>query len=702
MRKPWWAVMLVAAFAGCFDFRAAEEACLDAGLCLGVPGPGDDAGASADAGFTAPDAGDEPDAGAPDAGEPDAGALRYELALEPSTLAFGAVAVGSTSTRTVALQNTGTATLGAPQFAAAGDPTFTVTSLACGAALPPQGRCTFEVQYTPLAVGVNNTGTLQVTAGLAGASLLLSGVATPPGIALSAAPSQVALPDTLVGEVAEGSFVVTNGGQTTLSFGAVLLDALGSRAFTVVADGCAGRALGSRETCPVHVRFAPQLEGPAASTVFVKVVSPAGVPDLPVGLSGVGYANVSLEVQLLGEWDAGQVTGFDGGLQCAPDTCRVIARRGTSGAIFAQSLDRFVVFTGYDGGGCGAGPGCTVSLTPDASVVTAAFEPYNLAFVTSVGYQPVTLGGPDGAAALCSLVARFSGLRPLGWIAALDSLSGTNASWAARVAASPAGLADAGWLRTDGSPFAFGAARLVGKVVASPVAFTEQRQVLANSTRRLWVAPNFATSTDCGQWASSVGSATVGNPFRERETFNDNAATCTATHSLLCLSTSSRVPVPLRGVPAGGRLAFVSAGTVPGFAARSLGDALCNQEARSDGGFVALLPTALNQASFARLRRDAGSWYRPDGVMVFEVLSDGGWPTVQGAPVSRWVDGGVVSANLAVWTGARPASTGSSVNCGYWTSDAGNGTYGRADELEGFVAGNGTCNAWRPVYCFER
>jgi hypothetical protein len=78
------------------------------------------------------------------------------LSLDGSSMDFGSLTLGTTSTRTFILSNRGGATSGPPssnaEFLTA--PTGTLTATGCSAALPPGASCTLTVNATPTQLGL--------------------------------------------------------------------------------------------------------------------------------------------------------------------------------------------------------------------------------------------------------------------------------------------------------------------------------------------------------------------------------------------------------------------------------------------------------------------------------------------------------------------------------------------------------------------
>ncbi len=102
------------------------------------------------------------------------------VSLTPTSLNFGTVTVGSTSTpQTVTLKNTGTATLTLNSIATSGD---YAQSNVCGSSLAPGASCTISVTFTPTTTGTRS-GALTVSDNAPGSphTVSLTGTGGSPG-----------------------------------------------------------------------------------------------------------------------------------------------------------------------------------------------------------------------------------------------------------------------------------------------------------------------------------------------------------------------------------------------------------------------------------------------------------------------------------------------------------------------------------------
>lgn len=205
------------------------------------------------------------------------------VTLAPTSLAFGSVAVGSTSAaQMVTLTNTGTAPLSISSIAASSG--FAQTN-ACGATLAAGASCTISVTFSPAAASAA-TGTLTVTDNAAGASqaVTLLGMGTPaPAPSLSLSPSSLAFGSQTVGTGSMAQAItLSNTGNAAMSIASITAPA----GFTQTST--CGASLAAGASCTVSVSFAPTAVSAYSGNVTVND-NAAGSPHA-VAVSGSGTA----------------------------------------------------------------------------------------------------------------------------------------------------------------------------------------------------------------------------------------------------------------------------------------------------------------------------------------------------------------------------------------------------------------------------
>ena len=213
------------------------------------------------------------------------------LTLAPSSLNFGTVLVGTNSTQSVQLTNTGTSaiTMGILSAttnlsAAAGD--YTVTAGSClqaGLTLAPTTSCTVQVAFAPTQPGTI-TGTLSIASSASTLPLVvgLTGVGVQSHMQIL--PSSLSFGPIAVNSPSSLSLTLFNNGTAPIT--GVALSATGDYAVTVP---CPVSTLAPGGSCGVTVTFTPTKIGADNGTLTV-TSSDATSPDA-VPLTGTGFAN---------------------------------------------------------------------------------------------------------------------------------------------------------------------------------------------------------------------------------------------------------------------------------------------------------------------------------------------------------------------------------------------------------------------------
>ncbi len=219
-------------------------------------------------------------------------AATANLAVTPSAGNFGNVTVGLPSaTVSFALSNTGTAAATGLAFANTNAAEFMVASNTCGATLAAGASCSFNITYTPTAMGVDNaTLTVSYTGG---ASLVIplngTGIAgTPPPTGQLSLPVAVTMPDQVVGTVSAPFAVqLSNTGGAAVAVSGVTLSNTGE--FALAGSTCASVAAGAN--CTLSFTFTPAAAGLRTTSVTLTSNGTGSPQQLVVqgtGVSGGG------------------------------------------------------------------------------------------------------------------------------------------------------------------------------------------------------------------------------------------------------------------------------------------------------------------------------------------------------------------------------------------------------------------------------
>ena len=207
-------------------------------------------------------------------------ALSTGVYTTPSTLNFGSLAVGQTSSaQSVSVLNPTNSAAAVSSIAITGP--FAETNN-CGSSIAAGGSCTASVTFTPTASGAQS-GVLTVTAGGTTSTTTLSGTGTAPGAVLSASPGALSFPSEVVGTAAPSQTVaVTNSGTSSATVSSVAV----TGPYTET-NNCSTIAVNG--SCTVTVGFTPTASGANPGTLTI--TSNANNSPTTVSLSGNGIGS---------------------------------------------------------------------------------------------------------------------------------------------------------------------------------------------------------------------------------------------------------------------------------------------------------------------------------------------------------------------------------------------------------------------------
>jgi hypothetical protein len=217
------------------------------------------------------------------------------LALSPANMAFGTLAVGSSSLPQTATLTNNAATPVNFSFSASGDYSASGSgNKPCQATLARNAKCTIAVTFSPSANGASN-GSLTVAYGAALSPQVVSLTGTGSGgstAPLIFSPESLGFGNVVVGTTSPNRVVtVTNQGTTSVNISEVQAGGNFS-AFPSGATPCGG-SLAAGKSCKFSVNFNPTILGPVKSGVMVadnSTISPqlldlVGTGVLPITLS---------------------------------------------------------------------------------------------------------------------------------------------------------------------------------------------------------------------------------------------------------------------------------------------------------------------------------------------------------------------------------------------------------------------------------
>jgi hypothetical protein len=342
---------------------------------------------------------------------------------------------------------------------------------------------------------------------------------------------------------------------------------------------------------------------------------------------------------------------------------------------------------------------CKVTMNSDQTVVLRATK-YNYAFVTSARYKAGALGGRNGADMKCTERAAAAGLpgRYQAWLAT-GVVTGSGGGRA------DVRFGDGGYIRTDGKVFARNKLELQSAKIRHPLWLDESKVKHTENLNQEKIHTGAYNSgvgykdDPCVNWSNidGVGAPAGATQGQTRSwTFaNANDEKCDAEARLACLGTDLATEVPLDPVPATGRRAFVSAGTILPNQGLMNFDALCQSEARAvlpnalpnAMNFKALVATTANSAKSRFVNATGGNWFTVDGVPLADSpamfflgnLNSGitqdasGNITTDGPPTNNIV--GAQNVLTGYLSGDSPAMLGT-LTCDNWSTAAPTAKYG--------------------------
>ncbi len=257
-----------------------------------------------------------------------------DLTTNPTSISFGNVLVGSKSSQTETLKNTGSANLTVTAAAISGAG-LSYAGLSLPLTLAPNQASTFGISFTPTVAGASNGElSLTVSGSQATVDIALSGNGVTPGT-LTPNPASIAFGNVQVGSSASLLETLTNTGGSSLTISAA---AAGGAGFSL-----SGLAL--PVTLPVGqstsftVFFNPAASGAVSGNV--SITSTGSNPNLSIPLTGTGVAQGTLTANpaslAFGSVQIGSSTSLSETLTNSGGSSLTISAASASGAGFSLS-----------------------------------------------------------------------------------------------------------------------------------------------------------------------------------------------------------------------------------------------------------------------------------------------------------------------------------------------------------------------------
>ena len=217
------------------------------------------------------------------------GVTQGTLTANPTSLAFGNVQDGSSTTLSETLTNTGGSTLTISAASATGTG-FSLSGLTLPVTLTAGQSTAFSVKFAPTTAGAAS-GSVTITSNGSNPSLSipLSGTGVAPG-ALTATPTSLAFGSVQVGNSANLSETLTNTGGSTITLSAATPSGTGFSLSGLTLP----LNLNANQSVTFTATFTPTSAGAASGSI--SVVSTASNSPLAIALSGTGTAAGTLAV----------------------------------------------------------------------------------------------------------------------------------------------------------------------------------------------------------------------------------------------------------------------------------------------------------------------------------------------------------------------------------------------------------------------
>jgi len=312
------------------------------------------------------------------------------LVATPASLAFGSVQVGSNSSQSATVTNTGQAAVILSQAAASGAG-FTISGLALPVTLNSGQSASFQVVFSPTASGAaGGSVALASNASNSSLSIPVTGTALAPAGSLAAAPASLAFGSVQVGSNSSQSATVTNTGTSAV----ILSQAAASGAGFAISGLALPVTLNGGQSASFQVVFSPTASGAAGGSVTL--ASNASNSSLSIPVTGTALAPASSLLAAspssisFGNTQVGSSSNLFATLTNSGASAITISQASVTGTAFAIS-----------------GLGLPLTLTANQSVTfTATFTPASggaasgtLSVISNASNSPanVTLSGTGAA-----------------------------------------------------------------------------------------------------------------------------------------------------------------------------------------------------------------------------------------------------------------------------------------------------------------
>jgi uncharacterized repeat protein (TIGR03803 family) len=213
------------------------------------------------------------------------------VTLTPATLAFGNVAVGTTSTsKSVVVKNTSSTTLTITSISLTGpDPGSYNLTNPCGSSLASEKSCTLAVTFSPASSGALDASiTLDDSASNSPQTVSLTGAGVAP---VMVTPASLIFANQNVGTTSAAKLVMLKNNQS-ISLTGIGIGFSGPNAGDFSNTTTCSSMLAANKTCTISVKFAPSAAGAESATLVITDSASDSPQQVP--LSGTGVISVTV------------------------------------------------------------------------------------------------------------------------------------------------------------------------------------------------------------------------------------------------------------------------------------------------------------------------------------------------------------------------------------------------------------------------
>src|SRR5579875_1326271 len=185
--------------------------------------------------------------------------------VNPASVAFGNVVVGSSNSAVVTIKNTGNVTLSFSQVSVSGSG-FSISGLSTSSTIPAGGSLNFDAVFTPVsATSASGSITLATNGSPAQIAIPLTGTGTAAAQTLSVSSSSLSFGNVQVGSTSTLTATITNSGNSNVSISGVTVSGAGYTASGVTS----GMVLSPNQSATLTINFAPMSLGSDPGTISI-------------------------------------------------------------------------------------------------------------------------------------------------------------------------------------------------------------------------------------------------------------------------------------------------------------------------------------------------------------------------------------------------------------------------------------------------